>query len=726
VTTDISALRLYVRIDEGEGPVMVLLHGINSDATDWRKVIDTIGDGYRFIAPDLLGFGESPKPEDIEYTADDHMQVLEATLKDLGVDRPFMLVGYSLGGDIAIRYASTYPEKLRRLFLLSAPFYLPPEAFQKQGFGIQYLKVIFFEKVWKFISNSQKSDNRLYQYADGKGQEFAKQFFRTDDIPKHWDIMSKNLRNCIGAATFVDDLPKLSMPVTFALGIRDPIVHPDQTPDLKRLKPDIDIRRIVGLSADHFLLANIPETVAHEIMRDEVRELAVRYRAGSGEPTVFLHGIFEDPTFWQPVATALSARREVAMFDLLGFGESPKPLSSLYTVADHVDAVVHTLLREYPKQRVRLVGHAFGAAVALSVAEAAPKLVADVVAFSPLLLAPKGEEGSISTTAAEIETMHERIEAMASDRRSRIAADRAEQHVIPLLRTVQNSVLHIDAAALIDTERIPFQLVLPTDDTSGANDFLARATLKTTNGRVLKAPGSHSLPLDDPGATVLILDPEATAAAKVADKLPRPKPSMALRDLRATFASTANTILWRGLGTLVLGLWILSLNNVNPRLVSIGFAIWVGFEGISTISGAVGLRRTGSTAWVPWMLMGLLSFGVAALLFSRTAFTLQIIAFVIMARALYIGLADLYVATRVSDTPTARWILVCQGLLGVTVALTILFDGQAGTILFKWVIGGYFVLSGASAISYAFANRLAVRKRVRSALAQEKAEEHAR
>ena len=154
--TDLNDLRLYVRYDEGEGPVMVLLHGINSDASDWRKVIDTIGPGYRFIAPDLLGFGDSPKPTDIEYTADDHALVLDATLKDLRVDRPFMLVGYSLGGDIAIRYGSMYPEKLRRLFLLSAPFYLPPEAFERQGFGIQYLKVILFQKVWRFISNSQK------------------------------------------------------------------------------------------------------------------------------------------------------------------------------------------------------------------------------------------------------------------------------------------------------------------------------------------------------------------------------------------------------------------------------------------------------------------------------------------------------------------------------------------------------------------------------------------
>ena len=208
------------------------------------------------------------------------------------------------------------------------------------------------------------------------------------------------------------------MPVTFALGIRDPIVHPDQTPDLKRLKPDIDIRRIVGLSADHFLLVNIPDTVAKEIMRDEVRELSVRYRAGSGDPTVFLHGIFEDPAFWQPVATALSARGETAMVDLLGFGDSPKPLSSHFTLADHVDAVLKTLMRDFPDQPVRLVGHSFGATLALAVADAQPDLVRDVVAFSPLLLAPDGVAGATSAATAEIDEMHQRIVDMAGDRRA--------------------------------------------------------------------------------------------------------------------------------------------------------------------------------------------------------------------------------------------------------------------------------------------------------------------
>ena len=47
MATDVADLRLHVRIDEGEGPIIVLLHGINSNADDLRGLIDHLGKGYR-------------------------------------------------------------------------------------------------------------------------------------------------------------------------------------------------------------------------------------------------------------------------------------------------------------------------------------------------------------------------------------------------------------------------------------------------------------------------------------------------------------------------------------------------------------------------------------------------------------------------------------------------------------------------------------------------------
>lgn len=722
MATDISTLRLNVRYDEGDGPPMVMLHGLNADATDWRPVIDTIGGGYRFIAIDHLGYGDSPKPEDIDYSTDEQVRILDATLNDAGVDRPFLLVGYSLGGDIAIRYAATFPHKVRRLFLLSAPFYLPPDAFAGEHFATRYLQVMVFQRLWRLVAGAKQNNDLLYQVSNGRAEEFAKAQLRSDEIPTRWDIMSKNLMNCISKATFVDDLPKLDMPVTFALGIRDPIVHPDQTPDLKRLKPDIDIRRIVGLSADHFMLQNLPGTVAAEIMRDEVRGLSVRYRAGRGDATVYLHGAGEDPRFWIPVATALSTRGEVAVVDLLGFGESPKPLSSRYELSDHSDAVVRTLEREFAGRKVRLVGYGFGSTVALAVAASSPDLVSDIVAFSPLLLEPAGTETTHDDIAAEILAIQGQVRAMASDVRSRAAVEKSEERVVPLLRTSHNAVMATDSAALLARVGTPTVIVMPDGDARAPRVYLKSLAADSSAMRILEPVGDRWMALDDPAATVLVIDPDATSAAKVAGALPRPEPRAGLEAVKSAFSSTSNQVLLRGLGFVVLGMWILSLQSADSRLLAIGFALWVLVEGVSTVVGAVGLRRSGAANWLPWLLIGLISFGVAGLLLVSTGLNLAILAFAIMVRALYVGIANLYVARRVSRTPMARWILVFEGLLGLAVAFAFMTGEYHGARLTKYVLAGYFIISGASGIVYALANRRAISARVRNAINNQSAD----
>ena len=715
--TDLSQLKLYVRYDEGSGPVMVLLHGINSDAQDWRKVIDTIGGGYRFVAVDLLGFGESPKPEDIDYTADEHAQVLDQTLTAIGVDRPFLLVGYSLGGDIAIRYAAKHPRRVHRLFLLSTPFYLPPKAFSREAFGKQYLQVIIFQRLWKFLSNSKKRDNLLYQIADGKAEEFAKGFLRTDNVSTHWDIMSKNLRNCIGKATFVDDLPKLDMPVTFALGIRDPIVHPDQTPALKRLKPEIDIRRIVGLSADHFLLVNIPDTVAEEIMRDEVKGLSIRYHAGKGQPIVFLHGLLQGPEFWRPIAQALSSTHEVLMIDLLGFGESPRPLSYRYQLSDHVDALLATIRHALPDGRpVRIVGHGLGGNIALGTASAAPERIVDTVAFSPLLLDPAAVANPSTPAAAELLALRDRLRDMMNDPRTRAAAENSESVFVPIIRSLENTVLAEDNRKLVSAAKRPITLVAPLDDGLANTEYYRLLADDRTDVLVATPAGDNSMPLDDPAAAVLLIEPGATQQASMAAHLPRPSRHDGLRQLRMVFGSASNGVLWRGFGQLVLGIVLASLQKPHPEVLAFGFAVWVLVEGISTIAGAVGLRRSGKSGWIPWLLMGVLSFTVAWLLLTRTELNLFVLSMVVLGRAIYTAVADLYVARKVSSTPTARWLLVAEGALGIVIAFLILFSRTHAYFTLQYLLAAYFAASGVSSIAYAVANRRAVRRRVNASL----------
>src|SRR5690606_16267637 len=98
---------LHVAGDEGQGPPVVLLHGIASSSVTFEYVVPLIVEHRRTISIDLLGFGESPVPEDATFTIEEHVASLERTIKQLRL-RSFTLVGHSMGALIAARYAATH------------------------------------------------------------------------------------------------------------------------------------------------------------------------------------------------------------------------------------------------------------------------------------------------------------------------------------------------------------------------------------------------------------------------------------------------------------------------------------------------------------------------------------------------------------------------------------------------------------------------------------------
>ena len=117
---------LEVALDEGRGPLVVLVHGIASTAVTFDKLVPLLTPHHRVLAVNLLGCGNSPAP-DIEYTVDDHVRSIRATLLRKGILTPFTLVGHSMGGLIATRFAATHRRSVGRLVLVGTPIYPPIE-----------------------------------------------------------------------------------------------------------------------------------------------------------------------------------------------------------------------------------------------------------------------------------------------------------------------------------------------------------------------------------------------------------------------------------------------------------------------------------------------------------------------------------------------------------------------------------------------------------------------
>jgi len=113
-----------------ENPPIVLVHGLGDNgARDWRHVAPVLAEKFYVIAFDLPGFGRSEKQNAL-YTPDNYARVL-GWLVDEYVETPFALIGHSMGGAIALSYASGHSGQLTRLVLIDAAGVLHRTAFTK-------------------------------------------------------------------------------------------------------------------------------------------------------------------------------------------------------------------------------------------------------------------------------------------------------------------------------------------------------------------------------------------------------------------------------------------------------------------------------------------------------------------------------------------------------------------------------------------------------------------
>jgi len=102
----------------GDGPLLVLLHGIASTADTWSPVVEALAARHTVIAPDLLGHGDSAKPRG-DYSLGAYASGVRDLIAALGYDRA-TVAGHSLGGGIAMQFAYQFPERVERLVLISS------------------------------------------------------------------------------------------------------------------------------------------------------------------------------------------------------------------------------------------------------------------------------------------------------------------------------------------------------------------------------------------------------------------------------------------------------------------------------------------------------------------------------------------------------------------------------------------------------------------------------
>lgn len=207
---------LSKRIDVGKGQPVVFLHGIGASGENWRSMPEMLDrKKYKIVAFDLLGFGDSPRPDWLEYSVEDHAKAVLATLRRNRIKRPIILVGHSMGSLVAAYIAQKYPGKVKHLILYQMPIYgLPPSLNVKDYRSQAYLSV------FKYLAEHPRM---TLWYARVLGKAASKVAgFALDE--SSWQPFEMSLRNTIMQQQAYENLHTLRMPTDVIYGKYDALV----------------------------------------------------------------------------------------------------------------------------------------------------------------------------------------------------------------------------------------------------------------------------------------------------------------------------------------------------------------------------------------------------------------------------------------------------------------------------------------------------------------------
>jgi pimeloyl-ACP methyl ester carboxylesterase len=146
---------LFVR-EEGQGPPVLLLHGVGTNHTLWNGVIPSLAKEFHLLAPDLRGHGRSPAPDSSTFTFDEFVSDVLHLLDQRKVPRAHV-VGLSGGALLALRMGLDRPERVRSVVMISGAAYTDnhtrsiadrwAEIYAKEGrdpFALRLLKDLYY------------------------------------------------------------------------------------------------------------------------------------------------------------------------------------------------------------------------------------------------------------------------------------------------------------------------------------------------------------------------------------------------------------------------------------------------------------------------------------------------------------------------------------------------------------------------------------------------------
>ncbi len=226
----------------GEGKPLLILHGWGSNNNRWQKVGELLAKrGIKVIIPDLPGFGNSDKPS-TAWNLDDYCEFVAEFTKLFNLEK-FYLLGHSFGGALAVKYSLKFPEKIDRLFLVSAA------CFRRSSFKKKLLYAI--SKIFKVFSFIPFVKKAFYKFIVGKSD-----YSYTQGIMR--DIYLKIIKEDLS-----DILLQVQVPTTIIWGEKDDVTKIKDARLINKKIKGSHLKIIPG--ANHDLNIKAPEELSESI-----------------------------------------------------------------------------------------------------------------------------------------------------------------------------------------------------------------------------------------------------------------------------------------------------------------------------------------------------------------------------------------------------------------------------------------------------------------------------
>jgi len=230
-TVEVNGHRIRY-FEGGQGPPLLLIHGLGSSSEDWALILRGLTKAHRVYAPDLLGWGGSDKPRDGDYSIAAETELVRGFMDAVHLPRADV-AGLSMGGWVALRLAALHPEHVQRLVLIDSVGLDFPTALDESSFAPRTMG---------------EARHLLWLQSDefAKLPDFVVSDFLRRAIREGW-ILRASMRSMLTRRDVMDGkLGRVTMPVLIVWGTADRLAPPSLAARLHAALPRSRVVMIPG------------------------------------------------------------------------------------------------------------------------------------------------------------------------------------------------------------------------------------------------------------------------------------------------------------------------------------------------------------------------------------------------------------------------------------------------------------------------------------------------